>query len=647
MGMARMGADGGDWRATRLVPHLVARVWRRLVPHAGLVAPATHRHPSHAAWAPLTRRDHIWRWYRVSRVLFVMLWVLARERGRVMREHAKGNYGVLPDAAALRHMTAEFRATAAALGGVLIKLGQFLSARPDLLPQEALDELARLQDELPPVPFDEIAATIEHELQTPLDAVFSQIERIPAGSASLGQVHRARLRSGLDVAVKVQRPRIEHVVLADLAALRFVFAVVRALLPGVERILDTRALYHEFSRTLYEELDYRREGHNVERFARLFESETDVVVPHVRWEHTTRHVLTLTWVDGIKVSDVALLDAAGVNRRAVAERLARLYLAQVLEHGLFHADPHPGNIFVRPTPDGFTLALVDFGMVGSLSPRHKRALGTAFAAIARQDAPLLADALEMLGVLGPGANRETVEYALGLLVARFTGLTLGEIRDLGAHEILDEVRSLIYGQPFRLPAEFAFLGRAAGMLSGLLMLLAPEFNLTEVAVPYAREIFTRRGVAAVLGLLGVESVNELGRVLARESLALARSVSALPRLAEQVLRQVENGHLRFVLDTPDTPGPSRAGNGWHPFRALGQPVPAWVPLGMLGATGIGVALWRRIPMARGRAPHARNVGGPETGRTRRAATRGARTTTRRRPRATPPPGHWGRGASES
>lgn len=634
-----MPAEGGDARRTspgaRGRPSHAAR--------GGSSGDHGPHSAAHAAWAPLTRRDHVVRWYRVSRVLFSMLWVLARERGRVMFEQARGNYGVQPDVAALRHMTSEFRQTAAELGGVLIKLGQFLSARPDLLPQEALEELARLQDELPPVPFDEIVATIEHELQAPLEAVFSLIERVPAGSASLGQVHHARLLSGLEVAVKVQRPRIERVVLADLAALRFVFFVVRALLPGVERALDTRGLYHEFSRTLYEELDYRREGHNVERFARMFESEPDVEVPHVRWEHTTRHVLVLTWVGGIKVSDVTLLDAAGVNRRAVAERLARLYLAQVLDHGLFHADPHPGNIFVRPTPDGFTLALVDFGMVGSLSPRHKRALGTAFAAVARQDAPLLADALEMLGFLGTGANREAVEYALGVLLAHFTGLTLGELRDLGASEILDDVRALIYGQPFRLPAEFAFLGRAAGMLSGLLMLLAPEFNLTEVAVPYAREIFAHGGLGAVLRLLGVESFNELGRVLAREGLAMARSVSALPRLAEDVLRQVEHGHLRFVLDTPDNAAARRAANGWGPMRFLRQPVPAWIPLGMVGITGLGVALWRRIPMTRARAGHSSGIVRPS----RRGAAPGQRPTTRRRRHAARPPGRWDRGVSES
>src|SRR5262249_4699381 len=309
-----------------------------------------------------------------------------RERSRVVRARARGEYNPRPDVQALSEALSEFRKTAVALGGLLIKLGQFLSARADLLPPEALAELATLQDEVPAEPFEDIRAMLEGELCAPLGDLFASVDPVPVGSASFGQVHRARLRDGRVVAIKVQRPGIADIVRTDLRTLYFVFGLVRRFFPSADALLDLRALYREFSRMVYEELDYKHEGRNAERFAKSVADEPDIVVPAILWEHSTRRVLTLEWVRGIKITQIQELDAAGVSRDALVHRLIQLYVKQVLEVGFFHADPHPGNIFVQPRAGGYRLAFVDFGMMGTVTPHMKAGLRMCFMGIIQQDA---------------------------------------------------------------------------------------------------------------------------------------------------------------------------------------------------------------------------------------------------------------------
>ncbi|HYM28611.1 MAG TPA: AarF/UbiB family protein, partial [Steroidobacteraceae bacterium] len=505
-------------------------------------------------WASIGRTNRFWRFYRVVRLLLTTLWVLTRERNRVMRAYSQGHYGVRPNVVVLRRVLRDFRETAVALGGLMIKLGQFLSARADLLPQEALAELANLQDEVPAEPFSGIQAVLERELGAPLERVFASIERVPSGSASLGQVHAARLLDGRRVAVKVQRPGIEEIVWVDLASLRFVLRIVRLVYPAVDQVVDTRRLFQEFSRVVYEELDYRQEARSAERFARMLAEAPDVAAPKVLGELSTHRVLTLSWMDGYKITDVRGQDAAGIDRRAVARRLIELYLLQILQHGYYHADPHPGNIFVRAVPaGGFQLGFVDFGMMGTITSKDRRQLTNAFAGVVGQDGHALVTALDELGFIAAsgGANRQALEQALTRLLTRYVGMTMGEVRDLDTGEIVEDMESLLYGFQFRLPYQFAFLGRAIGTLSGVATALAPEFNFLEVALPFARDYLATGGVANVLRLFGVESASELGRLMAREGVALAHSIAALPRVAERVLEHVERGDLRLIIDSPD------------------------------------------------------------------------------------------------
>jgi predicted unusual protein kinase regulating ubiquinone biosynthesis (AarF/ABC1/UbiB family) len=549
------------------------------------------------AWQPSrwTRRSSVARSVRVARLLISTLWTIYRERSRVVRARARGAYEAQPDIEALRRILCEFRRTAVAHGGLLIKLGQFLSARADLLPPEALAELATLQDEVPAEPFGEIRAAIEGELGAPIEEIFDSIDPTPAGSASFGQVHRARLRDGRIVAVKVQRPRIEEIVGSDLRTLHFVFGLLRRLSPAADYLLDIRGLYREFSRMVYEELDYEREGRNAERFAEMMRGEQDVVVPAVLWKQTTRRVLTLEWARGIKVSQIEALDAAGVDREALVRRIASLYFKQILEVGFFHADPHPGNIFVQPTQEGgIRLAFVDFGMVGVITPRMKGGLRTCFGGVVQQDAATIVRGMDELGFLGEHAQREVIEHAVSHLLTRYGTLPFSQIRNLDPSEVLTEIGAALYDQPVRLPSQLAFLGRAASMLAGLCAMISSEFNLVAVAAPFAQQFIRRNAVTGVLSLFGVTSVEELGRELMREGITMARSMSALPRKLERVLEHAERGELRLVIESANlSPALKTRAGRRVAINLLNRPVPVWVPLGMVGAFVTAVMMRRR------------------------------------------------------
>lgn len=538
------------------------------------------------------RTLQVWRFYRVSRLLFVTIWLLTRERRRVVRARARGQ-DAYPNIEVLRRALRAFRVTAIEMGGLLIKLGQFLSARADLLPTEALAELSQLQDEVPAECFADIKRIIEQELGQSTAAMFSEIDPTPAGSASLGQVHRARLKDSRLVAIKVQRPNIGRIVRADLRAIRFVLELVRRLAPSMDRVMDFRALYSEFSRTVYEELNYEREGQSAERFAQLFSDDQSIRVPAVVWEYSSRRVLTLEWLDGIKVTDIAALDAAKVDRDELARRITGSYIRQMLQFGFFHADPHPGNIFVQPEGNDFRIIFLDFGMMGSITLHMKQGLRDTFLGLTTQDAPLMVKGMDTLGFLGEGANLSQIEQAVGLMIGQFSAMPFGKLREMDPSIMLHEVEGLLYDQPLRLPAHLAFFGRAMAMLVGLATSLSPHFNLLDATIPYAQEFLRESALDAIPRLLGARNWSDLGRTLTRDGVALARSVASLPRLTERVLERMERGELRMIIESPHLNpdlkrrGVPRAG------AALSRPVPAWVPIGLAGVAALAIVLWRR------------------------------------------------------
>ena len=476
--------------------------------------------------------------FRVIRLLLWTIWVIYRERRRVIRAHEKGNYAVQPNIEVLIKVLVAFRQTAIQLGVLMIKLGQFLSSRADLLPEQALAVLASLQDEVPAEPFSHVVSVIEAELGNPVEHTFRVLEPTATAAASLGQVHKAVLAStGEEVAVKVQRTNIEQLVRMDLNSLKFVIRVITRFV-NTGTIIDLMGVYREFERTVYEEIDYITEAANCKRFQEMFQDDPTIYIPKVYDEYTTRRVLVLEWIDGIKINEYAALEAAGIDRLEVANRTVQAYFHQFFEEGFFHADPHPGNIFVkRGTPgNGPIIEFVDFGMVGSLTTSMKQALKELFLSFVTRDSETMVQALSQLGFIGAGANVSAIERGLSLLLEQFYGMTLGQARDMDIPEVADEVGKLLYGQPFQIPAQFAFLGRAVGTLVGVSTGLAPDFNFIDVAVPYARKF---------LGL-NTEDIGKTIQQLLSQLLETVNTLLKMPRTLERILTKLEAG--QFVIN---------------------------------------------------------------------------------------------------
>jgi predicted unusual protein kinase regulating ubiquinone biosynthesis (AarF/ABC1/UbiB family) len=427
-----------------------------------------------------------------------------------------------------------YRRLAVALGGLWIKVGQFLSSRVDVLPAYITDELKGLQDEIPTEPFDHMTAVIEAEFGRPVDQVFAWFDSEALASASLGQVHRARLPEGTPVVVKVQRPGIERVLQVDLAALRRVVGWLK-LYPAIRRRVDLDALLAEFSRTLWAEIDYLAEAENARTFAAMFADDPSVRIPAVHGEQTTVRVLTLEDVYFIKVTDYAAIEAAGVDRAEVADRLMGTYLRQIFVDGFFHADPHPGNLFVQPPEgeNGWRLVFVDFGMVGRLTPEAKAGLRDLAVALGTRDMDRLIRGYQTLGVLLPGADLDRLKEAQQALLDRLWGRSMRELIDMKPGEMrafAAQFRDVLVEAPFQVPADLIFLGRCLGILSGLCTGLNPGFNVFEGLAPFAR------------GLVEEEAGDWLDRIL-NWLIENGRRLTALPGRLEAVLADLQAGKL--------------------------------------------------------------------------------------------------------
>lgn len=404
--------------------------------------------------------------------------------------------------ARFRRMAQRFRLLAVDMGGVLIKLGQFLSARVDVLPLEITEELAGLQDEVPAVPWPEIAQALSTELGQ-WHSHFAAVEEQPLAAASLGQAHRAQLlvqEGQRSVVIKVQRPGIETVVRTDLAALRVVARWLMRYRP-LGRRANVPALMEEFAKTLWEELNYQAEVANAERFAAIFANEEDVRVPIIYKQFSTGRVITLENVEGLRIDDLAAIKAAGIDPTALAERLLDIYFKQVFQEGFFHADPHPGNIFVRPLPRAETLDLaaptpfqitfIDFGMMGNIQSAVGANLQRILVAVARRDAHALTEIYQDMGFFLPGADLERITEAQEAVLTRIWGRSLQEMTRPSPREIREltsEFKDILRSFPFQVPQDFIYLGRAVGMLSGLTSQLHPDVNLWTQMEKYAVEI---------------------------------------------------------------------------------------------------------------------------------------------------------------
>ncbi|HCF83879.1 MAG TPA: hypothetical protein DEV72_01600 [Ktedonobacter sp.] len=568
----------------------------------------------------INRFSQMVRFFRVSRLLLWTIWVIYRERRRVIRARERGNYDVHPNIEVLVQVLVAFRLTAVKLGVLMIKLGQFLSSRADLLPEQALAALSSLQDEVPPAPFSHVVSVIEAELGKPVEQIFSVLERKCTAAASLGQVHKAILASsGEEVAVKIQRPNIDQLVSMDLSTLKFVIWVINRFVDTGE-FIDLMGVYREFKRTVYEEIDYITEAANAIRFREMFKDDSSIYIPRVYEDYTTRHLVVLEWIDGIKINDYAAIEAAGVSRLEVAKRTVKTYFYQFFTEGFFHADPHPGNIFVLPEgkgdkkvtlSEGPVIAFVDFGMVGTLTKNMKKSLKDLFLSFVSRDSRALVKALGKLGFIGEGANMVAIERGMALMMEQYYGMTLGEARGLEIPDVAQDVENLLYGQPFQIPAQFAFTGRAIGTLVGVATGLSPEFNFVEVATPYARKF---------LGL-DAEGTGQTLQDIFNQLLETGRVLLTLPRSLEQVITKLETGQIEVKLSDNARNGRSRrrgrgrgarssdresggmGGASWvllFGAEMVGgvvltmahQAVPGWFCLGLAGITALALLVKR-------------------------------------------------------
>ena len=448
-----------------------------------------------------------------------------------------------------RRVAAQFRSLAIRMGGVMIKVGQFLSSRLDVLPVEITDELAGLQDEVPPEKFEDIRKQAEADLGAPLNEKYESFEETPLAAASLGQVHRARLcvndplGNFCEVVVKIQRPFIDELIEVDLSALRQVGGWLQRYPPIAKRV-DVPSLVKEFSTTIREEVDYLAEGRNAEIFSENFKDIERVHVPRVVWTHTTRRVLTLEDVFAIKITDYEEITAAGIDRAEVARQLLDTYLKQIFEDGFFHADPHPGNLFITPrggqTEEGapaWRLTFVDFGMVGRVPENLRTGLREMLIAMGTQDAARMVRSFQTLHVLLPSTDMKQLEQMSASMFDMFWGKSMDELRQLSPEEMFsfaDRFRDLMYSMPFQLPQNLLMLGRTVAILSGMCTGLDKDFNLWNQLAPYATKLVS-------------QEVGSNWRVWLDEAGNILKELIAIPSKMGRVLSQIERGDLMVQM----------------------------------------------------------------------------------------------------
>jgi len=414
-------------------------------------------------------------WILVSRLLVVLTQLLTLAIALVVQGNSS-------DAAVQQRLAGRILRTLTNLGPCFIKVGQALSTRPDLVRRDWLEQLTRLQDDLPAFDHAIALATIEAELGAPAHELFAEFPDYPVAAASLGQVYKARLADGHWVAVKVQRPNLAYVLRRDLVLIRLLAITTAPLLPlnlgfGLGTIID------EFGRTLFEEIDYRREADNAERFAGLFADHPEVTVPRVERHLSARRVLTTTWINGTKLQQRQELEARRLDPAALIRTGVISGLQQLLEFGYFHADPHPGNLFALPGKTGPMghLAYVDFGMMDSISDSDRLTLTGAVVHLINRDFEALAHDFVALGFLNPKTDLVPIVPALEQVLGGALGDNVGSFN---FKAITDRFSELMYDYPFRVPARFALIIRAVVSQEGLALRLDPSFRIIRVAYPY-------------------------------------------------------------------------------------------------------------------------------------------------------------------
>ena len=483
---------------------------------------------------PISGKSYRWNRRRYSRNRRRLdIWLFAFSfLFRNWRDKRKWTYwgGFTPEKQALRRRKQAIwiRENFLNLGPTFIKLGQLFSTRADLFPIEYVEELSKLQDRVPAFDYEQVRETIEADFAKPIDKLFASFDPIPLAAASLGQVHKARLFNGEDIVVKVQRPGLKQLFTIDLAILRQIARYFQSHREwGKNR--DWMGIYDECCRILWEETDYLLEGRNADTFRRNFRDEDWVCVPRVYWKYASPRVLALEYMPGIKISHYEAIEAAGLDRKVLAQLGARAYLQQILDGGFFHADPHPGNIAVNA--DG-ALIFYDFGMMGQIESNIREGLMDTLVGVSQKSADKVVKSLIQLGALVPTGDMSSVRRSIQFMLDNFMDKPFEE---QSVDAISEDLYEIAYGQPFRFPATFTFVMRAFSTLEGVGKGLDPEFNFMQVAQPYAMQLMTNSNSSN-----GSTIFDELGRQAAQ----VGTAALGLPGRIDDTIDKLERGDLR-------------------------------------------------------------------------------------------------------
>lgn len=416
------------------------------------------------------------------------------------------------------------------LGPTFIKLAQVLSNRPDMLPAPLIEEFEKLQDNVPAVSFEEVKATIESETGKKLEDVFQTFNEKPLATASIGQVHKARLKSGKEVVVKIQRPGVKDMVYRDLAILTD--AVNRAdRYLKKQGILNAMDMVRSFERSMHKELDYRTEARNLERFRNLYKSYTNFIIPAAFREFSTEKVMVMEFIGGCKISDVAQIKAWGLDPRKVAENGMNIYLTQIFEFGIFHADPHPGNVLVRK--DG-VICLLDFGMVGTLMKKDKFSFAGIFVGMAEGDPAKMASNMKSLAIEHGITDMRQLEYDLNEIIEDFTAL---DVDESSIADMVDRLQKVMFDHQIRVPGDIFLIFRAFAILEGIGKTIHPHFNTYDFIRPYGiklmKEKYSPKNVWA--------DVNQ-------RFTQIDAFITSFPRDVREILDKTKKGKIHFEVE---------------------------------------------------------------------------------------------------
>ncbi|MDG6243367.1 MAG: AarF/ABC1/UbiB kinase family protein [Methanolobus sp.] len=416
------------------------------------------------------------------------------------------------------------------LGPTYIKLGQILSMRQDLIPSEYTKEFSKLQDEVKPFPIDEVEKLIEKELESGIDDIFEFFQEIPIAAASIGQVHRARLKNGSDVVVKVQRPGITKTIETDLDIMHSIASFAEEHLPEA-RLYKPVEIVEEFERSVKAELDYTQEGRNAEHFARNFHDHPHIYIPRVYWDYSSTKVLTLEYIDGVKSSSFKELERMGFDRKDIATEVLEAFMKQVYEDGFFHADLHPGNVMIME--DG-RIALLDFGMAGYLSHDIRNMLIDSLIALTRGDILLYIEILRDFGSIEDDVDINSLKADIEHLLYKYYGRS---VKQLNMAIMIEEMINLLRKHHVRIPGNIALLGKGSMTAEGFSSMMDPDINLTLIAEPFAKKALKERLKLRKIADTTFRDLNNWSRVLHRAPLKISH-----------ILDIAERGHLNLRFD---------------------------------------------------------------------------------------------------